>query len=327
MVKVKTIVAGIGIAVGVYLILSFITSTGIFERGPAYVTFSEIPITLEEMARTSDVIVLGKVGSTLGVEHFDNGKIKKATATMYVDIEKELTGNYKDKRITIKTFGDGKTLINQSVQLKEGERVLLFLRYSDSDWDGEDGYVVSVTSQKFSIDSNDIAYNPHFGSYKLDELISIIEKARAERIKDIAINSAYAVIGKVKSIEKTVSSEDEDYKYLTSRNVTVEIDMAIPDYKEKEITFYVWDIDDIKGCIGEDKVCLYFIKYGTKEEFLQGSEDKEHENVAEYYLYSRVYIKDGVYKIVDNKAYGIEYPEGIELDELIERIRVFKGVE
>ncbi len=254
MLKVKTIIASIGIAVGVYL--SFITSTGIFEPGPRYAYFSEIPITLEEMARTSEVIVLGRISSTLGVEHFDDGNIKKATATMYVDIEKELTGNYKDKRIMIKTFGDGKNMINKSVQLNEGERVLLLLRYSDSDWDGEDGYMVSTTSQKFSIDSSDIAYNPNFGSYKLDELIGIIEKARAERIKDITINSDYAVIGKIKSIDKVVYDE-----YATTRNVTVEIDTSIPGYKDKEITFFIWDVNYIKECIGDDKRCLYKIWY------------------------------------------------------------------
>lgn len=324
MLKVKTIIASIGIAVGVYLILSFITSTGIFEPGPRYAYFSEIPITLEEMARTSEVIVLGRISNTLGVEHFDDGKIKKATATMYVDIEKELTGNYKDKRIMIKTFGDGKNMINKSVQLNEGERVLLFLRYSDSDWDGENGYMVSTTSQKFSIDSSDIAYNPKFGSYKLDELIGIIEKARAERIKDITINSDYAVIGKIESIDKIVPHESE---YSTGRNITVEIDISIPDYKDKEITFFTWDVNYIKDCIDDDKRCLYFIKYGTQEIMPGEGEEKIgiEEYVADYYLYSRVYMDDGIYRIVDGKAYGVEYPEGIELDELIERISMFKG--
>jgi len=306
----------IGLAVGAYLILSFFTATSIFEN-KTYIDFSEIPITLEEIARTSEVIVIGKVGSTVGTEHYDDGKIRKATSSMYIDVEQELTGNYKDKRIMIKTYGDGKTIINNSVQLHDGERVLLFLSYSDSDWDGEDGYIVCCVSQKFSIDdNNNTAYNQRFGSYKLDELISIIKDARANRIKDQAINSDYVVLGKVKSIEK-----EKDDKDITSRNVTIEIDKAIPDYKDKEITFFIWNINDMKYCIGEDKLCLYFIKHGTQKEF-----GIVKDKVAEYYLYSRLHTSYGIYKIIDGKAYGKEYPEGIMLDELLARIKEYKGI-
>ncbi len=313
------IAAGVGIAVGAYLILSLFTATGIFER-KTYVSFSEIPITLEEMARISEVIVVGKVGNTIGTYYYDDGKIMKATANMYIDIEQELTGNYKDKKIMIKAYGDGKTIINNAVQLHDGERVLLFLSYTDSDWDGEDGYTVCCASQKFSIDDNDIAYNARFGSYKLDELISIIENARANRIKDQAVNSDYVVLGNMKNIETVSISEDEANEYTTTANVTIEIDKAIPDYKDKEITFFIWNTNDMKDCIEEDRSCLYFIKHGTQERL------EIPDKVAEYYLYVRWYTSDGVYKVVDGKAYGKEYPEGIELNELVDRIKVFKGV-
>ncbi len=63
------IAVGIGIAVGAYLITSFFTVTGIFER-KTYINFSEIPITLEEMARISKAI---------GTDYYDDGKIMKAT--------------------------------------------------------------------------------------------------------------------------------------------------------------------------------------------------------------------------------------------------------
>jgi len=315
MARKSIIVAGVGIAVGAYLILSFFTGTGIFEM-KTHILFSEIPITLEDRARISEMIVIGKVGKTTGAEYYDDGKKRKATSSIYIDIEQELTGNYKDKRILVKTYGDGKTIINHAVQLAEGERVLLFLSYSDSDWDGADGYIVCCTSQKFSVDDNDIAYNPYFGSYKLDELINIIQEARANRIKDFAVNSDYVVIGKVRSIEK-----DEPDEYATSANVTIEIDKAIPDYKNGKIAFFVWDIDDIKDCIGDDRVCLYFIKHGTQEQFPELTS-----NVAECYLYSRWHTSDGAYKIVDGKAYGIEYPEGIEVNELLARVKQYKGI-
>jgi len=320
MAKKSIIVAGVGIAVGAYLILSFFTGTGIFET-KTYILFSEIPTTIDEMARTSEVIVIGKVGNMIEAEYYDDGKKRKATSSMYIDIEQELTGNYKDKRIMIKTYGDGKSVINTAVQLKEGERVLLFLSYSDSDWDGADGYVVCCTSQKFSINHNDIAYNPVFGEYKLDELINIIQEARANRIKDAAVESDYAVIGKVKNIKKVSLIKDEPPdEYTITANVTIEIDRAVPDYKDKEVTFFVWGIDDIDYCIKDDRVCLYFIKHDKHDA------RKQSDEVADYYLYSGVFANDGAYKIVDGKAYGKEYPEGIELNELIERVKKYKGL-
>ncbi len=313
MSRKSIIVAGVGIAVGVSLILSFVTGTGIFEK-KTYIIFDEVPITLEEKARISEVIVIGKITRT---EYYDDGKIRKPTNSMYIDIE-ELTGNYKDSRIMVDMYGDGNTIINKSVQLKEGERILLFL--SDGDWGVEDSYTICCTSQKFSIDDNDIAYNPLFGSYRLDELIGIIEEARANRIKDAAINTDYVVIGKVKSIEKVSITEEEADKYTLTANVTIEIDRAVSDYKEKETTFFVWGINDIKDCIGEDKSCIYFIKYGTQE-LLTHIPPERLDKLAEYYLTGY-----GVYRIVDGKAYGREYPEGIELNELVERIKMFKGI-
>lgn len=80
---------------------------------------------------------------------------------MVLNIEQELTGNYKDRVVVLKTIGDGEKLINMNVSLKKGERVLLFLKYvtTDQEWKGEEGYLVCCTQQKFSIDENNIAYN------------------------------------------------------------------------------------------------------------------------------------------------------------------------
>jgi hypothetical protein len=178
MVSKSIIIASISIAVSAYFVISFLTNTGIFEI-KRYVTFSEARMTLEEISRWADVIVIGKVGKITNTESFDNGKIRYSIGELYLDIEEELTDNYNDKRIMIKTFGDGKTLINESVQLNENERVLLFLRNNNNpEREIMNGYLVAVSLQKFSIDENNIAHSKAYGSYKLDELISIINSAR-----------------------------------------------------------------------------------------------------------------------------------------------------
>ncbi|MEM4175460.1 MAG: hypothetical protein QXT56_04395 [Candidatus Nitrosocaldus sp.] len=177
--RANIIIAGVSISVAAYLILSFFTSTGIFEKRMG-VTHAEIDMSIEEIARWADIIVIGTVGDRVGVKSHDDGKIYRVVGELALNIEQELTGNYNDKVIVLKTVGDGEKVINMNVSLKKGERVLLFLNYvtTDHPWKGEEGYLVCCTQQKFSIDENNIAYNPKYGSYKLDELIEIIKKAR-----------------------------------------------------------------------------------------------------------------------------------------------------
>ncbi|MCS7141025.1 MAG: hypothetical protein NZ888_02430 [Candidatus Nitrosocaldus sp.] len=177
--RMNIVIAGICIVVGGYFILSFLTSTGIFEkRGGVYL--SEIDMSIEEISRWADVIVIGTVGDRVGVQSNDDGKIYRVVGEYSLSIDDELTGNYSDKVITIKTLGDGEKFINYNVSIRKGERVLLFLKYvtTDSAWKGEEGYLLAGTQQKFSIDEDNMAYNPKYGSYKLNELVGIIKNAR-----------------------------------------------------------------------------------------------------------------------------------------------------
>ncbi|GBC74648.1 hypothetical protein HRbin05_00693 [archaeon HR05] len=178
--RTNIIIAGVAISIAAYLILSFFTSTGIFEKKMG-VYHAEIDMSIEEISRWADIIVIGRVGDRVGVQSHDDGKIYKVVGELTLDIEQELTGNYNDKVIVLKTVGDGEKVINMNVSLKKGERVLLFLNYvtTDQQWKGEEGYLVCCTQQKFSIDENNIAYNPKYGSYKLDELIEMIKRARS----------------------------------------------------------------------------------------------------------------------------------------------------
>ncbi|GBC72857.1 hypothetical protein HRbin04_00252 [archaeon HR04] len=174
------IIAGVSISIAAYLILSFFTGTGIFEK-KTFISLAEIDTSLDDMARDAEIIVIGTVGDRVRIQSHDDGRIYRMVGELVINIEQELTGNYKDKVITVKIWGDGEKVINRNVSLKKGERVLLFLNYvtTDQEWKGEEGYLVCCTQQKFSIDENNIAYNPKYGSYKLDELIEMIKRARS----------------------------------------------------------------------------------------------------------------------------------------------------
>ncbi|MEM2049115.1 MAG: hypothetical protein QW181_05660, partial [Candidatus Nitrosocaldus sp.] len=72
--RANIIIAGVSISVAAYLILSFFTSTGIFEKRMG-VTHAEIDMSIEEIARWADIIVIGTVGDRIGVKSHDDGKI------------------------------------------------------------------------------------------------------------------------------------------------------------------------------------------------------------------------------------------------------------
>ncbi len=87
----------------------------------------------------------------------------------------------------------------------------------------------------------------------MQEVIGAIQEARANRIKDITIDTDYAVVGKIKKIEKV--SKDEN----SVVNITVEIERIVPYYEGKEFTFFYnhgMNLLKKKDCIGEDKLCL-----------------------------------------------------------------------
>ncbi len=70
-----------------------------------------------------------------------------------------------------------------------------------------------------------------------------------------------------------------------------------------------------------------FVKYGTREDELYAILPPEERNkLAEYYVYNSWVNGYGIYTVKDDgKVYGAEYPEGIGLDELLARIKSFKG--
>ena len=282
------------------------------------------PFPLDYMARVSKYIVIGKF-VTEGSEY-------KAVTPNYnfpithavVDIEKELTGNLKGNRIEFRASG----LSNKFEGVYYGDRIIVFI--ADKEIDsvfGDNYYLLMGRAGVYKIVDEKV-YGYYYDGILLEDFIKIIQDARKDRIKDLAVNTDYAIVGKIKSIEKVsidpnITEVDEN---TLSANITVVVEDAVPNYKEKEFTFFAYT-DTVKDC--KDRPCLFFIKYGTHEDEVHKRLPSERlKNLAEYYLYDTWIVGDGVYKVMDDgKAYGKEYPEGIKLNELIERIKKYKGLD
>jgi len=281
------------------------------------------PPPFDYIARISKYIVIGKF-VTKGSEYKAvtpnfNFPITHAV----VDVEQELTGNFKGDRIEFKASG----LSNKFAGVYYGDRIIVFIADKELDSVFGDNYYLLMGYAGIYKIVDDKVYGYYHDGIPLEDFINMIEDARKDRIKDLAVNADYAIVGKIKSIEKVSTSTEipEVNEYTLSANITVEVDNAIPDYKGNEFAFFAYT-DIVEDC--RDRQCLFFIKYGTHEDEVYSRLPPEKlKKLAEYYLYPTWSVDDGVYKVMDyGKAYGKEYPEGIELNELIERIKKYKGL-
>ncbi len=274
---------------------------------------------LDYMARSAKYIIIG-TSVTEGTEYKAGMNYPKIYAI--VNVEQDLAGNFKGNEITI-TSG---RLACHFAGIYYGDRILVFVRELDKDSllysaYGNVNFLYGIWGIYKIVDGK--AYGYYYDGIPLDDLIKIIQDARADRIKDLAVNSDYAIVGRIKGIERVSTSPDitEVDEHTLTTNVTVEVYNAMPSYKGKEFTFFV-DIDVIQDC--KDRICLFFIRHGTHEDELYKHLPYERlSKLAEYYISNN----DSVYIIMDDgKVYGKEYPEGIVLDELLARIRMFKGI-
>lgn len=289
-------------------------------------TLAEVAsIPFDLIARLSKYIIIGtfvtKGSEYKAVTPYLNYPITHAV----VEVEQELTGNLniddlKDRRFEFKAGG----LSNKFAGVYYGDKILVFIADKNPESVMGDNYFLNYGIMGIYKIVDDKIYGYHYDGAPLQEVIDAIQEARANRIKDITIDTDYAVVGKIKKIEKV--SEEEN----SVVNITVEIARIVPDYEGKEFTFFYDDDMDLlekKDCIDKDRVCLYFVKYGTRELEMYATLPPEKLNkLAEYYLYQAWFNGYGIYTVKDDgKVYGAEYPEGIGLDELLERIKTFKG--
>ncbi len=273
--------------------------------------------TFDYIARTAEYIVIGR-SVTEGTEYRSDG-INYPAIYAVIDVEEELTGNFNGDRMKL-TIG---RLDCHFAGIYYGDRILAFVAEPDPILARtlRDTYYLPGIAGIYKIVDGRV-YGYHYDGASLDEVIEAIQEARANRIRDVAIHTDYALVGRIKSVERVSISPDIDeaYEYTLSANITVEVESTVPHYGADEFTFF-GDVEVTEGC--RDRPCLFFIKHGTHEEYSYLPPERLS-RLAEYYLY-RV---GGLYRIMDDgRAYGEEYPEGIGLDELLARIKMFKGLD
>ncbi|MEM4364459.1 MAG: hypothetical protein QXJ44_00940 [Candidatus Nitrosocaldus sp.] len=274
---------------------------------------------LDYIARISHYILIGKVQGIGKLEERLTPNMTMDIDKATLEVEQDLTGNYKEKEIFFRTF------LGRLTGVMPNDTILVFIRKSGGEPlnpFGTDYYIVGKPGIYKIVDGK--AYGYYHDGIELEELIRFIEKARSERIKEITMKAEYIVLGKIIKIEPILlypADEPIDEKHIISSNITMEVEEELTgNYKEKEIVFFGIR-DDIRCKVGDR--CLVFLKYGSIERFEPMiNKDK----IAPYYI---IYVgtnTDGSYKIMDddNKAYGIEFPEGIDVDMLIAKIKEYK---
>ncbi|GIU71292.1 MAG: hypothetical protein KatS3mg003_0771 [Candidatus Nitrosocaldaceae archaeon] len=142
----------------VILLLIFVQSNKFYgER-----VYTDYPsFSIEDMAKDSDIIVLGVVESIDDL----NYNIYMAN----IKIEEEFTDSYNDTYVIVRAYNADK-YVNE-VSLEEGERVLLFLK----DFYDEGYYQVPYGAQGKFIIKDGKAYN-NLNVYDEDEIIKIIKE-------------------------------------------------------------------------------------------------------------------------------------------------------
>lgn len=282
-------------------------------------TMSDGPFSLDYMARVSHHIIIGKMKVSYMLEKLTpNLTMSMDRATL--EVERDITGNYREKEIFFRTFPGRLTGVMHN------DTVLVFIEKKEpapplSPF-GNDYYLLMGKAGIYKIVDGK-AYGYYYDGIDLEEFIKIIEDARSKRIKEITLNAELIVLGRISKIEPILLYPSQvDEKYILSSNIALEVEEELTgNYKEKEIVFFGMR-DDIRCKVGDR--CLVFLKYGTVERH-QPMINKD--KVAPYYNIYLEWFTDGSYKIKeDGKAYGDEFPEGIDVDTLVAKIKEYRSI-
>ncbi|MEM4612227.1 MAG: hypothetical protein QXS95_05745, partial [Candidatus Nitrosocaldus sp.] len=270
---------------------------------------------LDYIARISQYILIGKVQGIGKLEERLTPNMTMDIDRATLEVEQDLTGNYKEKEIFFRTFPGRLTGVMPN------DTILVFIRKSGGEPlnpFGTDYYIVGKPGIYKIVDGK--AYGYYHDGIELEELIRFIEKARSERIKEITTRAEYIVLGKITKIEPILlypADEPIDGKHIISSDITMEVEEELTgNYKEKEIVFF-----GISCKVGDR--CLVFLKYGSIE-YHKPMINKD--KIAPYYYIHTYWYTDGAYKVIDGKAYGREFRYGINVDELVMRIKEYKGI-
>lgn len=280
------------------------------------------PFSLDYMARVSHHIIIGKIKGSYMVNEKLTPNLTMSMDRATLEVERDITGNYREKEIFFRTFPGKLTGVMPN------DTVLVFIVKDDEPAPlspfGDDYYLLMGKAGIYKIVDGK-AYGYYHDGIELEELLKIIEDTRSKRIKDITLKAELIVLGRISKIEPILlypphPDDPADEKYIISSNITLEVEEELTgNYKEKEIVFFGMR-DDIRCKVGDR--CLVFLKYGTLERYEPMiNKDK----VASYYNIYQEWPTDGSYKImVDGKAYGDEFSEGIDVDMLVAKIKEYR---
>jgi hypothetical protein len=125
-----------------------------------------VGLSLADLLHQSDVIILGNVTDKKLSFH---GLLNHT-----ISIDKIINGTYSGN--TINVFGQVPEVVEDAVDLKKGERVILFL-YKEKNYDGQ--YAVVGTQGKYDVDSNGRVHG-----YNLPRIMSVatLEKCMVDKV-------------------------------------------------------------------------------------------------------------------------------------------------
>lgn len=274
------------------------------------------PFPFDYTARISNHIILGKIKDFGGISERLTPNLILSLSSVTVEVERDLAGYYNDKEITFRTWP------SELIGLMPGDRILVFIAREEKGeldpFQGDYFMVMGSVGVYKIVDGK--AYGYYHDGIELEELMKMIDLARGERIKEITMKADYIVLGKISDIVPVSTDPDkpEADEYTITANITVDVEQELTNkYREKSITFLAYK-DQMKCKIGDR--CLVFLKHGYKY-------DEFKDRIAPYYYIHTYWSTDGYYKVIDGKAYGMEFRYGIDINELVKRIKEYRGVE
>lgn len=167
----------------------------------------------------------------------------------------------------------------------------------------------------YSINNTIKEENKHIDTTK-GTTIWFLGETPGYKVEGMSKFAKYIVIGKVKSITSTVDKDEIHSSTKVFSDIVIDVEREFTNtYDGKEITFRTLGgiVDNIKA----DTVPSSLLKVGDR--IIVFLADKEVGSIwgDNYYV---IGLTEGLYKIINNKVYGNEYPDGIDEQEFIQKI-------
>ncbi len=146
------------------------------------------PLKLQDLSKDSDAIIVGKVTdiSVGGTLKNPNGETNGAYTLVTLQVEKDLTGNYKGSQIQVKTYGGYVNGVlyetEEEAKFTKGERVLAFLKHVDNSTVWGDSYVMyGLKLGKYHLENGNATGDEFQSGIDENEFIGKINTLRATK--------------------------------------------------------------------------------------------------------------------------------------------------